>query len=269
MKFAYIDESGSTGQGDVFVMAGLLIDAMRLRKLTSEFDLKLSRILNSVRDSGTPSEFKTSNFVRDKGIWGVISQEKKEHFLQDICETITKPNQGGKILAYGISYKKFQSACKTYEGLPKNQDQDWVACSMYIASLIQKEMMSSSKNKGLTVLIFDEHSLMKKLSSSLYKPSEWYDGLYSQSAIKDDDKRFDQIVNCGFSIHSEHSSLIQVADMLSFIYRKFLEDKQSTWEIDYGKLYGLLDSKRLKTYRRSSSPSVEFYKMAKHDTWEI
>lgn len=27
MKFAYVDESGDKGQGDVFVMAGLLIDA--------------------------------------------------------------------------------------------------------------------------------------------------------------------------------------------------------------------------------------------------
>jgi Protein of unknown function (DUF3800) len=31
MKFAYVDESGCSDEGDVFVMAGLLIDAYRLR----------------------------------------------------------------------------------------------------------------------------------------------------------------------------------------------------------------------------------------------
>jgi hypothetical protein len=31
MKFAYVDETGSTDERDVFVMAGLLVDAYRLR----------------------------------------------------------------------------------------------------------------------------------------------------------------------------------------------------------------------------------------------
>ena len=45
MKFAYIDESGSTDEGDVFVMSGLLIDAYRLRKYTSRFDQQLAVFL--------------------------------------------------------------------------------------------------------------------------------------------------------------------------------------------------------------------------------
>ena len=38
MKFVYVDESGDQGQSDIFVMAGLLIDAYRLRKWTAAFD---------------------------------------------------------------------------------------------------------------------------------------------------------------------------------------------------------------------------------------
>ena len=45
MKFAYFDESGTLGVegNDVFVMAGLLIDAYRLRKYTAEFDRLIKR----------------------------------------------------------------------------------------------------------------------------------------------------------------------------------------------------------------------------------
>lgn len=32
MKFIYIDESGARDQGDVFVIAGLMVDAYKLQK---------------------------------------------------------------------------------------------------------------------------------------------------------------------------------------------------------------------------------------------
>ena len=57
MKFAYIDESGDQDQGDVFVMAGLLIDAYRLRKYTAEFDTALTTFLSN--HPSAPKELKT------------------------------------------------------------------------------------------------------------------------------------------------------------------------------------------------------------------
>ena len=57
MKFAYVDESGDVGEGDVFVMAGLLIDAYRLRKYTSQFDQALSAFLK--KHPSAPKELKT------------------------------------------------------------------------------------------------------------------------------------------------------------------------------------------------------------------
>jgi hypothetical protein len=36
MKFIYVDETGSKDEGDLFVMAGVLIDAYRLRKHTTD-----------------------------------------------------------------------------------------------------------------------------------------------------------------------------------------------------------------------------------------
>jgi hypothetical protein len=44
MKFAYVDESGDQGQGDVFVMAGPLIDSYLLRKYTATFDEMIATV---------------------------------------------------------------------------------------------------------------------------------------------------------------------------------------------------------------------------------
>jgi Protein of unknown function (DUF3800) len=49
MKFAYVDESGDKPQSDVFVMAGVLIDAYKLRKHTVKFDKIISDFLQSIR----------------------------------------------------------------------------------------------------------------------------------------------------------------------------------------------------------------------------
>ena len=66
MKFAYFDESGTLGAegNDVFVMAGLLIDAYRLRKYTAEFDRLIKNLLDEHEKS--PKELKTNLFINGK-----------------------------------------------------------------------------------------------------------------------------------------------------------------------------------------------------------
>jgi Protein of unknown function (DUF3800) len=62
MKFVYVDETGSDDHTDVFVMAGLLIDAYVLRKYTATFDKILTAFL--AKHPGSPKELKT------KAFWG-------------------------------------------------------------------------------------------------------------------------------------------------------------------------------------------------------
>jgi hypothetical protein len=54
MKFVYVDESADQGQGDVFVMAGVLIDAYRLQKYTAKFDKMITAFLT--RHPSAPKE---------------------------------------------------------------------------------------------------------------------------------------------------------------------------------------------------------------------
>ncbi len=65
MKFVYVDESGERDHTDVFVMAGVLIDAYRLRKHTANFDGMIKTFL--AKHEGAPKELKTHAFINGDG----------------------------------------------------------------------------------------------------------------------------------------------------------------------------------------------------------
>ena len=281
MKFAYFDESGTLGVegNDVFVMAGLLIDAYRLRKYTAEFDRLIKDLLDEHKKS--PKELKTSLFINGKGNWGQVDAKRRKEVLNDICNLATSCS---KIFAIGFSFKNFHAAVEEAdEELPFDDDY-WVAAAMFISSLIQKKMQKQPSNKGLTVLIFDDNKIyMPKVSDLLYTAPEWFDGLYQQTKTKSGRKtwipikpanRFDSIINSAFAIRSEHSSLVQVSDAVSYVYRRHLElmDGLENWEGEkeyYQKLVARLEIKREKLGQTPKPSAFKFYDRAKHNSWSL
>lgn len=278
MKFAYFDESGDGGDGgsDVFVMAGLLIDAFKLRKYTAEFDQLLRDLLG--KDQNSPRELKTKAFINGKKKWSRVEASRRKEGLRNICDLAVSCS---KIFAIGFSFTNFYSAVgKAGEELPFGRE-PWVAAAIFIGALIQKKMQKEKKNKGLTVLIFDDNKMfLPKVSNLLYTTPAWFDGLYQQrrgnknwTPVKPEN-RFDQIINSAFAMKAEHSSLIQVSDAVSYVYRRHLElmDEDECWEGEkeyYQTLAIKLDKKREYLGRTPRMSSFEFYDRAKHDSWRL
>ena len=281
MKFAYFDESGDQGGGgsDVFVMAGLLIDAYRLRKHTAEFDQLIRNLLDEYPNS--PKELKTKLFINGKGKWGKVDAFHRKEVLSNICDLAVSCS---KIFAISFSFQNFYEAVEEAdEELPFNKDY-WVAAAMFIGALIQKKMQKEKNNKGLTVLIFDDNKMdMPKVSDLLYTAPEWFDGLYQQAKTKSGRKtwipvkpknRFDSIINSAFAIKSEHSSLVQVSDAVSYVYRRYLElmnDKEN-WKGEkeyYQKLVARLEIEREKLGQTPKPSAFKFYDRAKHNSWSL
>ena len=71
---------------------------------------------------------------------------------------------------------------------------------------------------------------MSNRSDALYNADPWFDPIYQTSKKKKiaPARRFDQIINSAFAIKSEHSSLIQVADAVSYAYRRHLQLKSDS-----------------------------------------
>jgi hypothetical protein len=63
----------------VFVMAGVLLDAYRLRKHTAAFDGMITAFL--AKHERTPKELKTHAFINGGGGWSKIDADERKAFL--------------------------------------------------------------------------------------------------------------------------------------------------------------------------------------------
>jgi hypothetical protein len=279
MKFIYVDESGSRDQGDVFVMCGLMVDAYKLRKKTEDFDRLLEAVF--ANHEGNRSDFKTSRFINGKSGWSAVDATERKAFLRKVCELAVE--NGGKVFGCAVSFGAFDAATAVGQGQPFGTN-CWLASAMFTACLVQKKMQGVKNSKGLTVVIMDDNKReMPKLSDELYQGNAWFDGLYQTQGKRrgktvwlDRSKknRFDHIVNTAFAIKSDHSSMVQVADAISYVYRRHLELQTvaEVWagEKDYyAELVAVLDPAREALGRCPDVPCVKFYKAAMHPGWKL
>jgi hypothetical protein len=260
-------------------MCGLMVDAYKLRKKTEDFDVLLEAIFS--QNPGVRNDFKTSRFINGKGCWRDIEAQVRKDLLTNICKLSVE--NGGKVIGVGLSFQRFDNACTAGHGHTVGNSY-WLGAAMFTCCLIQKKMQGVRENKGLTVVIMDDNKQeMPRLSDALYESASWFDGLYQLQeekrgkkdwAKRSKDDRFDQIVNTAFAIKSDHSSLVQVADAISYVYRRHLELQTATeaWTGEkqyYRGLVKILEPSRQTIGRCPDTPCVSFFKDAKHKDWKL
>ena len=279
MKFIYVDESGARDQGDVFTMCGLMVDAYKLRKKTADFDRRLEALF--ARHPGTRADLKTTRFINGSGGWRAIDAQERKDFLTDVCRLAVE--NGGKIFGIGLSFEAFDAAAATGLAQPFGNNY-WLCGAIFTSCLVQKKMQGVKNSKGLTVVIMDDNRReMPSLSDALYQGDPWFDGLYQMQGKRrgktvwigrKNSDRFDHIVNTAFAIKSDHSSLVQIADALSYVYRRHLEltSAAEAWagERDYYLgLVEVLEPNRENIGRCPDEACVDFYRQAKHAEWAL
>jgi len=259
-------------------MCGLMVDAYKLRKKTADFDKKLEAIF--ALHPGTRADLKTKRFVNGSGAWNQVDPQERKKLLREMCELAV--SNGGRVYGYGMSFSRFDQAKEAGHGQPFTTY--WLAAAMFVSSLVQKKMQGVANSKGLTVVIMDDNKReMPHLSDGLYKADAWYDALYQYRVTKRGKKvwqertpkdRFDHIINTAFAIQSDHSSLVQVADAISWVYRRHLELTQQAEAYPgekayYEELAGILEPSREKLGQTPGAPSVSFYQAARHPAWAV
>ncbi|WP_304074525.1 DUF3800 domain-containing protein [Maricaulis maris] len=278
MKFAYVDESGDSGQSDVFTMSALLIDAVKLRKHTAKFDALLADFL--AKHPKSPNELKTKALINGADKWSKVPAEDRKAFVATLIDLALECST---IFAVVLSFDQFN---KTLEALgePPSRKSYWLASAMLLAGTLQKHVQKYKNNKGLTVLIFDDNKqAMANLSEGLHRPNAWYDGLYQIQGKRrgktvwvdrTDKDRFDHIVNTAFAIKSEHSSFVQVADAVSYVLRRHFELKTGGENWPGEKAY--FDDLAMKVLSKTKGlgrvpkcDAVSFFEAAKHPDWQL
>ena len=279
MKFVYADESGEQDHSCVFTMIGVMVDAVKLRKKTEDFD-NLWQELLSRHPEGTV-EIKTSRMINGKGAWGKVCPDVRKKFVTDVIELAVA--NGGKIFGYAIDFEKLKTIKAEDFELPFTKHK-WTAASMYIAALIQKKMQAVKGKKGLTVFVMDDNQhKMPTLTDGLYQSDPWYDGLYEirgrirgKTAWKarKDTNRFDQIINTAFAIKSEHSTFVQVSDVISYVYRRHYElmREDEAYEGEqtlYAEWVEKLEAARVRLGNVRKCHASEFYSSIVPEGWHL
>jgi hypothetical protein len=272
-----VDESGNKDQSDVFVMAGLLVDAYRLRKHTAAFDEMIASFLT--QHPGLRKELKTKRIIDGEGGWSAVDPGHRKKFIGDVYDLAFNC---ARVFAVAFSFERFSAAAEGSFEQPFGKSY-WCGAAMFIAGLVQQKVQKVKRNKGLTVLICDDNKQeMQKLSDMLHDSVSWFDPLYQKSRLKrgkttwlelSPGKRFDQIVNTAFAIKSHHSSLIQVADAVAYIHRRHLElmGAPERWAGEKEFVTGLVGRlpNRERLGRNPGGPCIDFYEAARHREWRL
>ena len=279
MKFLYADESGEQDHSSYFVMSAVMVDAVKLRKRTEELDKLWLNFIDQHPEN--PKEIKTCRMINGKGGWNKVAPDVRKKFISDVVTLATE--NGGKVFCLPIDFQKYEQIDSNDHNLPFAKNK-WTYAALFIACLVQKKMQIVKGKKGLTVFVMDDNQVgMPSLTKGLYDSDPWFDGLYSQQ-IKKKNKllwkarckadRFDQIVNTAFAIISEHSTYVQVADVVSYVYRRHFEigldgEAYAGEQELYQTWFSQLEASREKLGKTEPCDALNYYQSIVPEGWKL
>jgi hypothetical protein len=217
MKFFYLDESG-TGEEPFAIMVGIIVDCQRMRLTKSHWVELLDKF--SKLTGKTIREFHTREFYRGNGPWRGIDGNKRNEILHAILDWLIERKH--KISFGGIDKGKYFSDCKTNVKLIDLKSL-WCSMAFHQMLILQKTHQNQTNNKGNTLFVFDKEMTEEKRFAELVNyPPAWSDQYYKRGKK---DEQLNQIIDVPYFGDSEQVHLLQIADIIAYILRLYLEIK--------------------------------------------
>lgn len=217
MKFCYLDETG-TGQEPVVILVGIIIDIQRMNRTKLEWNGLFDELSQLAKKPIT--EIHAKDLIPGNDAWRGVDPNTRVQVVDTILNWLGTRNH--RVTFSAIDKSRFGTCADIRKSALKNE---WVASAFHIALSLQKEHQSKEKNKGHTVLIFDKGKEPIELVELLINPPEWSDTFYNRGKKQ---SQLDQIIDVPFYADSQHISLIQIADLICYVLRRYSEIK------DYG-----------------------------------
>lgn len=208
MKICYVDESGLAGDEPVLVMSGVISDMHKLPKTLRQWQPRLKDLLDTV---GRP-ELKGSEFCAGRGRISKLMDGDARALWVD--ETLAWMDD--RKLKVALASVDKAAAIDRYEDL----GDDWLACGMHVALQLQAAYGTKKNNKGTTLLVTDEARRSGEMAELLLDPPSWSDEYYDRG--KKDDP-LNALVHTPFIVDSGHNGMVQLADLVAFIFRRHAE----------------------------------------------
>jgi len=218
MFISYADESGYCGRKynpkqPVQVFAAVVSNAYSIHKTRKEFSYNLKFLR---KHKIHIRELKASEIYRGRGGWKRISAKTRHGIFERYFKWLRGRNH--KIIISIIDQKPFFS---TNNDISKILKVPYVAGAVHIALAIQRLHNNKKKNKGKTILIFDEQKKYQNNVSKIIAEPEAILLEYYKEGKRDDP--LGQIIDTAYFTSSHYSFLLQVADTAAFVYRRYYE----------------------------------------------
>lgn len=219
MKFCYVDESG-TGDEPFGVMAGIIVDAQRMHITKADWEALLTTLSDICRRE--IREFHTRDFYRGNTPWRDLDGESRSNIITSIFEWLKERKHG--ITFSGVDKEFFNREKETDPGLA-HFESVWCFMGLHLVLTIQKYFQVQKKHKGNTVFIFDEEVRERTNFARLIKnPPPFVDQYYSRGT---DQEQLDQIIDVPYYADSKEANLLQIADLVAYLLRRYIEIKEN------------------------------------------
>jgi len=221
MKVCYVDDSGNPVQDRVFVMVGIVADATRLNKTSRECTKLFENVRALVAKEGkqSPQELKGSRILYGKDAWKHVDANKRKKVFSDLAGWLCERKH--EIIISSIDTRKADCAVEKSRIPDEIAKHLWIAGGLNIALQLQAKHKGERTNKGNTFLFIDDNcQKLPELCKLLWAAPKCLDGYYPK---KSGDEHLDQIIDTAFAVRSHHCSLVQAADLLAFVVRRYFE----------------------------------------------
>lgn len=222
MYIGYVDESGYVGRNrnpaqPVQVVACVLPSAYNLHRTIAEF----SQNMQILRDNDIPlAELKAEQIYRGRGPWAAVNGNLRHEIFARYFRWLETRKH--KIVLSLIDNNRFFDLKDSGDPIAGVLEFPYVAGALHVALAIQKNNKDIGRNKGRTILIFDDQDeFQKTIEESIAQPPEFTDVFYGYRSK--DKIKLNQILDTAYFVKSHYSFLIQVADTVAFVSRHYLE----------------------------------------------
>lgn len=216
MKICYVDESGLHEEAPVATMAGLLVDVKRLRPTLAEFENAFNDVAISAGRS--LDELKASALYTGKKPFKDMDGPDRSAVFDQLIEWFTSRKHS--LLLTAVDKAAFHEV-EAPSGAPMEL---WPAMALHIALQVQRSQSKVQADKGQTLLVFDENLRQgATFTDLLLDPPRWTDQYYGYAGRGD---RLDRIPHTPLYVDSRRFGPVQLADLFSFVYRKYVESHE-------------------------------------------
>lgn len=213
VKFCYVDESGYGGE-PLLVLVGVIVDHTRMHLIKETWQETLGIL--QARTGQNIREFHAAKFIAGSGLWREIDGADRASIVTDLLDLVVERKH--RVVISGVLQDRFDPGSESTHADLRTL---WCAGAFHLLLAVQRCHQALRRNKGHTTFVFDREVIEEpRIIELINSPPPWSDSYYQR---KRKQAALDQVVDVPYFANSEHVLLIQLADLMSYLVRRYGE----------------------------------------------